>query len=97
MMRSARVLKPCVKGDFRNPVRLADSDHGKCLAVNQIEVGVHADALCVLAENQWTACKRAEEHLKKHFYYNKGELIFLELHQIYDPESVSNASIEFIP
>lgn len=57
---------------------------------------VHVN-LCVLAENQWTACKRAEEHLKKHFYYNKGELIFLELHQIYDPESVSNASIEFIP
>lgn len=53
--------------------------------------------LCVLAENQWAACKKAEEHLKKHFYYGKGELIFLELHPIYDPESVSNASIEFIP
>lgn len=32
--------------------------------------------LCVLAENQWAACKKAEEHLKKHFYYGKGELIF---------------------
>ena len=56
----------------------------------------HVD-LCVLAENQWAACKKAEEHLKKHFYYGKGELIFLELHQVNDPESASNARIEFIP
>ena len=53
--------------------------------------------ICVLAENQWAACKKVEEHLKKHFYYGKGELIFLELHQVNDPESVSNARIEFIP
>ena len=53
--------------------------------------------LCVLSENQWAACKKAEEHFKKHFYYGKGELTYLELREINTPESVSNASIEFIP
>ncbi len=56
----------------------------------------HVD-LCVLAENQWAACKKVEEHLKKHFYYGKGELTSLELHEINTPEAASNARIEFIP